>query len=70
MILKINKLLKGVKCMDEKTYKIVYFLKSEDSSPGNITGVTLVEAVNRYEAIYKFQQSGVRYNTIKSVEEL
>lgn len=56
--------------MDEKTYKIVYFLKSEDSSPGNFTGVTLVEAVNRYEAIYKFQQSGVRYHTIKSVEEL
>lgn len=56
--------------MEEKTYKVVYFLAEGDTSPGNITGVTLIEAVNRYEATYKFQQSGIRYHTIKSVEEL
>ncbi len=53
-----------------KTFKVVYFLVSEDIKNGNIRGVAFVEARDKWEASRNFKQMGIRFHTIDKIEEI
>lgn len=53
-----------------KTFKVVYYLISEDIRNGNTKGVTFVEARDKWEASHRFKQMGIRFHTIDKIEEL
>lgn len=56
--------------MQERTYKIIYYLPVDECKPGSYKGVTLIEAVSRSDASYRFQQSGIKFQTIDRIEEI
>lgn len=52
------------------TWKVVYFLPSNQCSGGNIRGVAFVEAATRSEASYAFQkQYAGQFFTIEKIEK-
>ncbi len=53
-----------------KTFKVVYYLLSEDIRNGNIKGVSLVEARDKWEASHRFKQMGIRFHAIDRIEEI
>jgi hypothetical protein len=54
-----------------ETWKVVYYLPSNQWSGGNIKGVALVEAGDKAHAsqVFKEQYSG-QFSTIESIEKL
>lgn len=54
-----------------ETYKVVYYLPSNQWSGGNIKGVAFVEAGDRSHASYVFQQQYAgQFSTIASIEKV
>ena len=53
------------------TWKVVYYLPSNQWSGGNIRGVAFVEAHTQAEASYAFkQQYAGQFSTIEKIEKL
>lgn len=53
------------------TWKVVYFLPSNQRSGGNIRGVAFMEAATRQEASFAFQQQYAgQFFTIEKIEKL
>ena len=53
------------------TWKVVYFLPSNQQSGGNIRGVAFMEAATRQEASFAFQQQYAgQFFTIEKIEKL